>query len=97
MLIIKRLKWDLKAIATSKMELFVNIFESFHSLTIVTRISILDVVDVSDPTIITDILASQSWILIGLKPIPLYIEIGQSILMAKKMADCYEMRIYLLK
>ena len=39
------------------MELFVAIFDSFHSLAMVTMISILDVADVLDPTLIVDILA----------------------------------------
>ena len=47
---------------TSKMELFVIIFDSFYSLTIVTKISILVVKGVVDPTLITDIFASQNWI-----------------------------------
>ena len=51
------------------MELFVTIFESFHSLTIAKKISILDVKAVLDPTLITDIFASQSLVLINLKPI----------------------------
>ena len=46
-----------------------TIFDSFHSLTIVTKISILYDAGVLDPTLITDIFSSQSWILIGLKPI----------------------------
>ena len=62
-----------RTIGTSKMELFVTIFESFHSLTIAKKISILDVKAVLDPTLITDIFASQSLLLINLKPIlPLY-------------------------
>ena len=42
---------------TSKMEIFVTIFGSFHFLTIVTKISIIDVAGVFDPTLITDIFA----------------------------------------
>ena len=58
---------------TSKMEIFVTIFYSFHSLTIFTKISILDVAGILDPTIITDIVASRSQFLINLKSIfPLY-------------------------
>ena len=58
--------------ATSKMELFVTIV-SFHSLTIVMKISILDVAGVLNPTFNTDIFAFNSWILINLKSIfPLY-------------------------
>ena len=58
---------------TSKMELFVTIFNSCHSLEIVTKVSILDVEDVLDWPLLTDIFPSQSWILIHLKPIsPLY-------------------------
>ena len=54
-------------------ELFETIFDSFHSLTIVTKISILDVAGVFDPTVITNIFASQCWILINWKPFfPLY-------------------------
>ena len=52
------------------MELFATNFDSFHSLTIVKKISILDVLGVVDPTLITDIIfVSQSWILIVLKAI----------------------------
>ena len=52
---------------TSKLELFVTILTD--SLTIVTKISILDVAGVLDPTLIIDIFALQNWILISLKPI----------------------------
>ena len=58
-----------RATVTSKMELFVTIFDSFHSLTIVTKVSVLDVADALDPALNTDIFASQSGILINLKPI----------------------------
>ena len=51
------------------MELFEIIFDSFYSLTIVTKISILVVKGVVDPTLITDIFASQNWIHMSLKPI----------------------------
>ena len=37
------------------MELFITIFDSFDSLTIVTKISILDVAGIVDPTPIADI------------------------------------------
>ena len=58
---------------TSKLKLFVTIFDSFHSLKIFTKVSILDVANVLHPTFITDIFALQSWILISLRPIsPLY-------------------------
>ena len=108
---------------TSKMELFVTIFDSSHSLTIATKISILDVSGVLDPTLMIDILFSCVGHLVRLSRIILrdnfhlaeldlnqfevnfriqipytynlqYIEIGQSILMAKKMAGCYEIGIY---
>ena len=69
---------------TSKMELFATNFDSFHSLKIVKKISILDVLGVVDPTLITDIFVSQSWILIVWSQFSSYIEIGQSVLMAKK-------------
>ena len=36
---------------TSKMELFVAIFDSFHSLTIGTKSSVLDFADILDPTL----------------------------------------------
>ena len=42
---------------TSKMEIFVTIFDNFHFLAIATKISILDVAGVFDPTLITDIFA----------------------------------------
>ena len=48
--------------ATSKMELFVNIFDTFYFLIIVTKSSILDILE-------TDIFSWHSWILINLKPI----------------------------
>ena len=47
------------------MDLFVTIFDSFYSLTAVTKRSILDVAGVLDPTLITDIFASQSWFLVN--------------------------------
>ena len=55
-----------------------TIFDSFHSLTIATKIFILDVANIIDPPLITDIFASQSWILISLKPIFTlqYMEVG---------------------
>lgn len=49
---------------TAKMELILVIFHSFYSLTIVTKISILDVTVVLDPIII-DIFALQRLILIN--------------------------------
>ena len=51
------------------MELFVSIFDSFHFWIIFTKSSILNVTGVLDPTLITDIFASHSWIFINLKPI----------------------------
>ena len=55
------------------MELFVAILTAFFFLTFVTKISILYVERSFDPTVITHIFASQSWILISLKAIfPLY-------------------------
>ena len=69
MSIIKRLKRDLGPLLPSKMELFVAIFDRFHFLTIVTKISILDVAGVLDLTLITDIFVSRSWILMDLKSI----------------------------
>ena len=53
------------------MELFVTIFDSFHSLKNFAKISILDVGSVLNQILITDIFASQSWILISLRSIPL--------------------------
>ena len=38
----------------SKMELLVTIFDNFHYLTIATKIFILDISGVLDPTLITD-------------------------------------------
>ena len=51
------------------MELFGTAFNSFYFLIIVTKNSSLDVADVVDPTLITDIFALHSFILINLKPI----------------------------
>ena len=80
---------------TSKMELFGTIFNSFHFLIIGTKNSIVDVVGVLDPTLITDIFVLHSSILINLKPgLASYIYIGQSVRMAKKMAGCYEMGLH---
>ena len=45
---------------TSKMELFVTILDTFHSLTIATKGSILDVAGILHPTLKTNILALQS-------------------------------------
>ena len=53
----------------SKMGVFVTMLNDFQPLIIVAKSSILDVVGILDPTFITDIFASQSWILINLKPI----------------------------
>ena len=49
------------------MELFGTVFNSFYFLIIATKNSSLDVADVLDPTLITDIFALHSWILINLK------------------------------
>ena len=54
---------------TSKIELFVTIFDSFYSLTIVTKSSIFNVAGILDMTVITDIFALQCWMLINLEPI----------------------------
>ena len=51
------------------MDLFGTVFDSFYFLIIVTKNSILDVAGVLDQTLITDIFALNSWILINLKPI----------------------------
>ena len=48
----------------SKMDLFMTAFDSFHSLIVVTKISILLVAGVLSPTLIKDIFTLQSWILI---------------------------------
>ena len=53
---------------TSKIELFVTIFNGFQPLKIFTKSSILQVAVALDRTLITDIF-SQTWILINLKPI----------------------------
>ena len=58
-----------RTFVTSKMKFFVTIFDSFHSLKIVTKSSILDAAEAGNPTLITDLFASHSWILINLKPI----------------------------
>ena len=69
----------LRTLVTSKMDLFVTIFDSFYSLTAVTKRSILDVAGVLDPTLITDIFASQSWFLINLKSVfPSYVNCSVS-------------------
>ena len=56
---------------TFKMQLFVNVFESIHSLTILRKSSLLDFAGVLHRTLITDIFASHNWMLINLKPISL--------------------------
>ena len=43
------------------MELFLTTFDSFSSLTIARKISILDDAGVLDPTLIKDTFASQDW------------------------------------
>ena len=48
----------------SKMDLFMTAFDSFHSLIVVTKISILLVAGVLSPTLIKDVFTLQSWILI---------------------------------
>ena len=48
----------------SKMDLFMTAFDSFHSLIIDTKISILLAAGVLSPTLIKDIFTLQSWILI---------------------------------
>ena len=52
-----------------KQEIFVIIFDSFHTFKIVTKSSTLYVADVLASTLITDIFSSQNWILINLKSI----------------------------
>ena len=79
------------SIVTSKMELLWTVFNSFFFLIIVIKNSILDVAGVLDPILITDIFTLHSWILINLSQFWFHIEIGQSILMTKKTAGCYEM------
>ena len=54
---------------TSKLELIGTVFNIFYFLTVDTKNSILDVAGVLDPTLITDIIALHSWILINLKAI----------------------------
>ena len=44
------------------MELFGTVFSSFFFLIIATKNSVLDVADVLDPTLITDMFALHSWI-----------------------------------
>ena len=58
-----------RATVTFNMELFVNIFDSLHSLTTVVKIFILDVAGVLDPTLITDIFASLELDLNPLQPV----------------------------
>ena len=79
---------------TSKMELFATNFDSFHSLTIVKKISILDVLGVVDPTLITDIFVLQSWILIVLKAIFLLYRNWAISFNGKEVAGCYKIGIY---
>ena len=50
------------SIVTSKMELFGTVFNSVYFLIIATENSILDVADIPDPVLITDIFALHSWI-----------------------------------
>ena len=57
------------AIVTSKMELFGTVFNSFYFLITARKNFILDVLGVLDPTLITDIFALHSCILINLKSI----------------------------
>ena len=45
-----------------------TIFDSFHSFIVATKISIIGVACVLDPTLITNIFALQSWILISVRP-----------------------------
>ena len=56
--------------------------------------SILDVADVPDPILITDNFAQQMWVLINVKSVFPFIEIGQLVLMAERMDGSYETRIY---
>ena len=91
---IKRLKQDLEPLLTSRMELFVTIFDSFHSLIIVTKISILDVAGILNPNLITDIFASRSWILMDLKSIFLLYRKQLINSNDKKDGWLYEMGIY---
>ena len=58
--IVFRAQTGFRTTVTSKMELFVTIFDSFHSLTIVTKSLILHVASVLDPTLITDILRRRA-------------------------------------
>ena len=69
-----------------------TIFDRFHALTITTKIAILYVVDVLDPTIITDIFGLQSWILFNFNQFSLFIEIVESIVI--KIGGRYAMGIY---
>ena len=72
------------------MELFGTVFNSFYFLIIATKNSILDVAGVLDPTLITDIFALHSWILINLKSI-LASYRNWSIISNGKDDCCYEM------
>ena len=91
---IKRLKQDLEPLLTSRMELFVTIFDSFHSLIIVTKTSILEVAGILNPNLITDIFASPSWILMDLKSIFLLYRKQLINSNDKKDGWLYEMGIY---
>ena len=73
------------------MELFGTVFNNLYFLTIVTKNSVLDVSGALDLMLITDIFALHSSILINLKSILALYRNSQSILIAKKMAGCYEM------
>ena len=57
------------SIVTSKIELFGTVFNSFYFLIIATKKSSLDVAGVLEPTLITDIFALHSWIVVNLKSI----------------------------
>ena len=59
----------IRTAVTSKYEFFATICDSIHSLTILRKSSIIAFVGALSPTLITDIFASQSWVLINLKPI----------------------------
>ena len=80
--------------ATSKTELISGNFWQLPLIKNFSKMSILDVADVPDPILITDNFAQQMWVLINVKSVFPFIEIGQLVLMAERMDGCYETRIY---
>ena len=79
------------SVVTSKMGPFGTVFNSFYFLIIATKNSILDVADVLDLILITDIFALHSWILINFKLIFASYRNRTINSNGKEMAGYYEM------